>query len=122
MMINTFSITDLEGFADTVRNGAATSLCEGYTENVDDYITIPQIVMLIAENNLGLDEEENYVITEELFDIIFESVRKTIYQSALAKLASKNTIQCAWDSEMNDMVFWLDSKDKNIPISPEPSK
>lgn len=116
-----YSITDLEGFARTLRNGAATSLCEGYTDNIDEYITISQIIKLIDDHHIGVDNVGDYLITENIFDTIFETVRCEIYQSALSKLASKNVIQCAWDSEKDTMVFWLDKENELIPISQQPN-
>jgi hypothetical protein len=30
-----------------------------------------------------------------------------MYNIALAKLASSGEIECAWDSDINDMIFWV---------------
>ena len=37
-----------------------------------------------------------------------------IYQSALAKLAASGTIESAWDSDKDKMVFWIDSKSSGV--------
>jgi hypothetical protein len=31
----------------------------------------------------------------------------------LAKLAAKDLVECAWDDECNDMVFWIKKKETN---------
>lgn len=119
--MESYSIIDLEGYAKAMRDGAASSFEKDYTENLDDFITIPQVINMIKENNLGLDDEGNYLINEDIFDDVFNSIRDRLYEVALAKLAAKGLIECAWDDDSNDMVFWLANKDKTT-ISSKPSK
>lgn len=116
-----YSIIDLEGYAKAMRDGAASSFEKDYTENLDDFITIPQVINMIKENTLGLDEEGNYLINEDIFDDVFNNIREQLYEVALAKLAAKGLIECAWDDESNDMVFWLANEDKTS-IAAKPSK
>lgn len=104
--MSAFSVTDLEGFADCLRKGAAESISENYTENLDDFITIDQIKNMIHQNNMGYDDEGLPIITENIFDNLFERIREDIYQVGLAKLAANGKIECAWDSDTNQMVFW----------------
>jgi len=117
--MESYSVVDLEGYAKAMRDGAASSFEENYTENLDDFITIPQVINMIKKNNLGLDEEGNYLINEEIFNDVFESIRNWLYEVGLCKLAAKGYVDCSWDDESNEMVFWLDNKDKtNIPAKP----
>ena len=51
--MDSYSIIDLEGYAKAMRDGAASSFEKDYTENLDDFITIPQVINMIKENNLG---------------------------------------------------------------------
>jgi hypothetical protein len=114
-----YSIIDLEGYAKAMRDGAASSFEKDYTENLDDFITIPQVINLIKKNNLGLDEEGNYLINEDIFDDVFNNIRTWLYEVGLSKLAAKGYVDCSWDDESNEMVFWLANKDKtNIPAKP----
>ena len=117
--MDSYSIIDLEGYAKAMRDGAASSFEKDYTENLADFVTIPQVINMIKENNLGLDEEGNYLINEDIFDDVFNNIREQLYEVALAKLAAKGLIECAWDDESNDMVFWLANKDKTS-ISAKP--
>ena len=105
--MGTYSIIDLEGYATSVREAAAKSFTETYTENLDEFISIDQIIGLIEENSVGTDEDGHYLITEENFEELFEKIRDRLYSVGLSRLASKGFIECAWDDEENGMVFWL---------------
>jgi hypothetical protein len=114
-----YSIIDLEGYAKAMRDGAASSFEKDYTENLDEFISVGQVINMIKKNNLGLDEEGNYLINEQIFDDVFNDIRDWLYGVGLSKLASKGFVDCAWDDESNEMVFWLANKDKtNIPAKP----
>ena len=119
--MESYSIIDLEGYAKAMRDGAASSFEKDYTENLDEFITIPQVINMIKNNNLGLDEEGNYLINEDIFDEMFESIRNQLYEVGLSKLAAKGFIYCAWDDDSNQMIFWLANKDQTS-ISAKPSK
>jgi hypothetical protein len=117
--MESYSVIDLEGYAKAMRDGAASSFEKDYTENLDEFISIGQVINMIKKNNLGLDEEGNYLINEQIFDDVFNDIRDWLYGVGLAKLASKGFVDCSWDDESNEMVFWLANKDKtNIPAKP----
>ena len=118
--MDNYSIMDLEGFAVSLREGVAKSFSDDYSENLDEFISINQVISLIKEQSLGKDDEGYYLINEDIFEVVFNNVRDCLYGSALAKLASKGYVECAWDNESNSMVFWLADKDKTN-ISSKPS-
>lgn len=121
--METYSIVDLEGYAKAMRDGAASSFEKDYTENLDDFITIKQVINLIKNNNLGLDDEGNYLINSDIFDEVFNQIREWLYGVGLSKLVSKGYVDCAWDDESNEMVFWLANKEKtSIPAKPSESR
>lgn len=105
-----YSIFDLEGYAKEMRNTAAKSLKEDYAENLDEYISLEQVYNIVAKESVGLDDEDRYILDEESNDRIFETIKVWIYNCGLAKLAGNDMIECAWDNECNEMVFWI----KNI--------
>jgi hypothetical protein len=105
--MDTYSIVDLRGYATSIRDAAAKSFTETYTENLDEFISIEQVIGMVKENSIGQDEENNYLITEENFDELFEQVRDRLYSVGLSRLATKGFIECAWDDESNEMIFWL---------------
>lgn len=116
-----YSITDLNNYADHIRTGVATSFTEDYKENLDDFISIAQIINIIKQYSLGYDSEGNFLINATIFDEIFDTVRNWIYGVGLAKLAGKNKIECAWDSDTNEMIFWLPDNTTIIPQKPTKS-
>jgi hypothetical protein len=105
--VETYSIIDLEGYARSVREAAAKSFTETYSENLDEFISVEQVIGLIEENSMGKDEEDNYLITEESFGELFEKIRNRLYSMGLSRLAAKGLVECAWDDETNEMIFWL---------------
>lgn len=110
--MDTYSVIDLEGYAYSVRDAAAKSFTETYNENLDEFISINQIIELIRENSIGKDEDNNYLITQDIFEEIFEEIRNRLYTVGLAKLAAKGLVECAWDDESNEMIFWLSDEEK----------
>lgn len=110
-----FSIKKLDEMSDIIRENAATSLAETYSSSqLDKFVTINQIENLIIEHSLGTDNQGQYIIDIEVFQDVFDSVRNMIYQSALSKLAASGTIESAWDSDKDKMVFWIDSKASGV--------
>ena len=117
--MESYSIIDLEGYAKAMRDGAASSFEKDYTENLDEFISIGQVINMIKKNNLGIDEEGNYLINESIFEDVFNNIRTWLYEVGLCKLAAKGFVDCAWDEDSNEMVFWLANKDKtSIPAKP----
>ena len=118
-MSNSYSIIDLDGFCDSIRKGAADSFTEKYEENLNDFISVEQVASIVKAKSIGQDNDGYYVIDEEIFDDIFSDVRDWLYGVGLAKLAAKGFVECAWDNDSNEMIFWLSNKDKsNISTKP----
>ncbi len=114
-----YVIEDLEGFAKHIRENVAKSFTETYEENLDEFISINQIIKIVEENTKNKNEKGQFIITGKKFDNIFDSIRVWMYEVGLARLAAKDIVQCAWDDENNEMVFWLPNNDKtNIPTKP----
>jgi hypothetical protein len=107
--MSTFAINNMHEFISISRRKAAESFCKNYTENLDDFVTLQQIEKIIINQSIGQNQKGCYLITTEIFDSIFEYIRNSIYQAGLAKLAASNKIECAWDDELNEMIFWLNS-------------
>lgn len=112
-----YSITNIDGFAETIRHGAATSITEDFKDDLDTFVTLNQIKNLIKSKSLGLDQDGLDTITEDIFDELFEEIRSLIYQSGLAKLAAQGMIECAWDDKSNEMVFWINDAEKHTQIN-----
>lgn len=100
------AIMNLDRYAAYIRKRAALSLAEDYKEDLDEFVTIRQTADMIVEHSMGQDEDGHYLINEESHSMLFESVRTRLYNCGLSKLAAGGMLECAWDDETNEMVFW----------------
>jgi hypothetical protein len=101
-----YAITNLEGYVLEMRQAAANSLSEDNEDNLDDYINVAQMINLVKEHCAGFDSENRPLLNEDANEEIYNSTVTWIHNVGLAKLAAKDLVQCAWDNESNEMVFW----------------
>lgn len=101
-----YAIINLNSFANLLRHKAALAINPEYTEDLDQYISIKQVIKLIEENSLGRDKNKNILIDEDNFDECVFQTEEWIYGVGLSKLAGQDLIECEWDSKLNKMVFW----------------
>lgn len=101
-----YSIVDLEGYIDACRTEAALNYSDSCDEDLDTYITLNQARYIVDSYSLGFDENDNYIIDEDIHFDIVEEIQQWILEAGLAKLAAENKIECAWDDSLNTMVFW----------------
>lgn len=113
MDTNIYSIIDLDGYVESVRDAVAKSFLESYTENLDDYISLEQVKSVVIGYSLGQDEDSNYLINEETFNDAFDDIREWMFNVGIAKLAAKGLVECAWDDETNEMVFWANNNEQH---------
>lgn len=106
MKEDTYAIMNLEKYADFLRKKAAQSFSEEYGENLDDFITIKQTCNFIEEYSKGKDQEGRLLISESGYEKLFDAIKDRLYNCGLSKLASQDLIECAWDGDKNEMVFW----------------
>lgn len=102
----THVIMNLEKYAVYVRRKAALSLSEEYDEDLDEFITLGQVKQMIAEHSSGKDEKERYLLSESGYDKLLEDLGVRLYNCGLSKLAARNLLECAWDNEKEEMIFW----------------
>ena len=103
-----YIINDLESLSKTIRKNASLTFTQSNQDNLDEYITIKQIIELIYQ--YGDTTNNGTIILDEVgYNNIFDAVRIRIYNSGLSKLAANGYIECAWDDESDTMIFW--SKD-----------
>jgi hypothetical protein len=106
-MSETYIITDLNGYVSQMREVVAQNICENYkNSNLDDYISISQIIELVKSECLGFDDNNRPILNEQINENIFEKISVWIYNASLSKLASQGFIECAWDNKRNEMIFW----------------
>ena len=107
--MNTFVVTNTNDFATILRRNVVEelSLAKEY-KNLDELISIPQILQMITKYTLGLDEDRNPILNEDIDTDLFDEALEYVSQIHLCKLCAADKLQCAWDDESNEMVFWAD--------------
>ncbi len=106
-MDKSYAIIDLEGYITEIRKSAADSIAADNEENLDEYITLDQMKGLVEQWSLGKDDEDRLILNEDANQNIFEDTRIWISNVGLAKLAAEDLVECAWDNDSNEMVFWV---------------
>ncbi len=109
-----YAITNIEGYVSQMREAAANNISENSSQdNLDNYISIDQMIGLVKSNCLGYDDNNHPLLNEENNQKIFEEASVWIHNVGLAKLAAEDLVECAWDDELNEMVFWHKETPKN---------
>jgi hypothetical protein len=109
-----YAIVDVDGYAFQMRQAAADSISEnGSSDNLDNYISIDQMMGLVKQSCLGFDDNNRPLLNEDANNEIFEQAAIWIHNVGLAKLAAKDLVECAWDDKSNEMVFWAKEKRKS---------
>lgn len=109
-----YAITNIEGYVTQMREAAANSISENSSnDNLNDYISIDQMIGLVKTNCIGYDDQNHPLLDEETNQKIFEEATTWIHNIGLAKLAAQDLVECAWDDELNEMVFWHKETPKN---------
>jgi len=112
-----YAVTDLNGYVSDMRLVAAQSLSENCEQdNLDHYISLDQMIGIVKQKSVGLDDQNRYLLNEDANEKIFEEVAIWIHNAGLAKLAAMDLIECAWDDEINDMVFWAKTPEKKSNV------
>jgi hypothetical protein len=105
-MSEVYAITDLEGYANEMRIAAAKSLSANQDDNLDEYISLNQMINLVKSECVGYDHKDRPLLNEESNEQIYEKTVIWMHNVGLAKLAAKGLVECAWDNQTNEMVFW----------------
>jgi len=121
-MNDKYAIMDLDGYVMEMRSAAALSIAPDNTDNLDDYITISQMKYLVNSWCIGYDNQQRPILDEESNQNIFEDARIWISNVGLAKLAAEGCLECAWDSDANDMIFWPRNQTENHNDKPKPKR
>ena len=101
-----YAITNIQGYAVEMREAAAKSLNANSEDNLDNYISVNQMINLVKSECVGFDDNNRPLLNEDANEKIYDSTVTWIQNVGLAKLAAEDLVQCAWDSENNEMVFW----------------
>jgi hypothetical protein len=109
-----YAITDIDGYVSQMRIAAANSISENSDQDdLDQYISLGQMKNLLKEYCLGVDDKDRPLLNEDANEKIYEETAVWIHSVGLAKLAAKDIVECAWDEQSNEMVFWHKETPKN---------
>jgi hypothetical protein len=113
-MSKVYAIVDIDGYVSEMRKAAAQSFSDNYHENLDEFISIGQMINLVNKHCVGFDDLDRPMLDEESNNDIYEDTVIWLHNVGLAKLAAQNLVECAWDEKSNEMIFWK-AEDKNEP-------
>jgi hypothetical protein len=109
-----YVVTNINKFSKAVRKEAVKVLYKEIPDSdLDEYVTIKQCSSILKKVAHKIDGE--FYLNEDMYVELIEEIANQIHQSALSKLASQDIIQCAWDDEKEQMVFWVDNDKDNHP-------
>ena len=114
-MSEVYAIVDLDGYVREMRDAAAKTLAEDHEENLDEFISVNQMINLVKSECIGFDDNERPMLNEDANEMIYEKTVAWIHNAGLAKLAAQGLIECAWDSNLNEMIFWSKQDVGNSP-------
>ena len=107
----TYCITNLDGYVGTLLSSVAKEMeVQDNHSEIYSFITKAQVLTIIEEQCLGYTENNEPIINNDAHAKIIEDIIYRVQNTALAQLASDGFLDCAWDDELNDMVFWLSDK------------
>lgn len=121
-MSELYAIIDLEGYVTQMRDAAAKSICGQTDDDLDQYISLKQMIGLVQENCKGYDDEDRVLLDESSNEQIYEDAAIWIHDVGLAKLAAQDLIECAWDDDNNEMVFWAKENKVETNESSKPKR
>lgn len=117
-MSDVYAIVDLTGYAFQMRKAAAESLCDHHSDDLNDYISVDQMIGLVKEECVGFDDQDRPLLNEETNANIFDKATVWIHNVGLARLAAQDLVECAWDNTNNEMIFWA-KQERQYNVEPD---
>lgn len=102
-----YTIDDVDGYCHQTRALVGTTFDTGITDQeLDQYITLAQVEKILDDFCDYHEENGLPIICQETHNNICEAILTRINNVGLAKLAADDSLQVAFDEEINDFVFW----------------
>lgn len=102
-----YKVKDLEEYCKSIAKRTSEEFDVENWKEILDYISLEQIEQIARDFSLGESDDGFLIINEEKYLLAIEEVLTRVQSLIIAKLASEGFLECAWDDEINDMVFWL---------------
>jgi len=130
-----YIIDDLDQFTDSARRLVYNGFGKGAVEDPDEFTELvtkiePEeekelnkvlshdealiiVKSMAKEQKHKYEDKSRYLIDEKIFSQIIEAMNARLVSNILTSLANKGLIESAYDSDINDFVFWV--KDNEPP-------
>jgi hypothetical protein len=105
MMTEYYKVKNIKLFAKSIRKNVAFCFPKSYSAQIDELISVGQTENLIRQY-AEISSNDEFLVSEDNYNLIFDNIKAWLYNSSLSKLASSGEIECAWDDEINEMIFW----------------
>lgn len=94
-----YEIENLETFSDSIRREVVS------TYGLDDrHVTTGQIMGYVAGR---FEADGGFVLEDGDLEEIVKFAVSTALGSCMSEMAANGELECAWDEEKNDMIWWL---------------
>ena len=130
-----YIIDNLDDFTDSARRLVYNGFGKGSVEDPDEFTELVTKISPDEEKELNkilshdealiivksmakeqkhkYEDKSRYLIDEKIFSEIIEAMNARLVSNILTSLANKGMIESAYDSDINDFVFWI--KDNETP-------
>ena len=130
-----YIIDNLDNFTDSARRLVYNGFDKGSVEDPDEFTELvtqisPEeekeldkvlshdealviVKSMAKEQKHKYEDKSRYIIDEKIFSEIIEAMNARLVSNILTSLANKGMIESAYDSDINDFVFWI--KDNETP-------
>ena len=109
-MSNYIKVRNLNLFTKSVRKNVVMIFPRQYYYEVDSLISLKQTESIVREY-IEPSYNDEFIISEDNYELLCNEIKKWIYNRSLSQVASSGKIECAWDDNSNEMIFW-DPKSK----------
>jgi deoxyhypusine synthase len=133
-----YIINDLEDFVETTRTVVydlfgnnsplyntkkISDLKESELEELNNVLTQKESLSIaktmIKEQYNKITQKVRYIISDKSFNLLIESLNRRMISNMLHGLAKRDLLEIAYDSEINDFIFWPKDNDENNSQTPK---
>lgn len=96
-----YEIENLEIFSDSIRREVVSTYG---LEDDERHVTTGQIMGYVAGR---FEADGGFVLEDGDLEEIVKFAVSTALGSCMSEMAAEGELECAWDEEKNDMIWWL---------------
>lgn len=129
-MQDKYIINDIDQFTESVRrlvfkefgrnddelSSIIVDLNAEETMEMNKVLTQQECIAIVKDiatvNTESYSDNQSYIIDEKIFMKILEETNNRLVSNILTELSTKGLVESAYDSEINDFVFWVKGDEK----------